>query len=380
MRIILGLFVGPTAPTPPAAPRWVMTALQSIEVTQGDGGKKGDWTQGFQVHLRAERGRTSREDYQVLVEKLLQPGRRLIVTVSLGATRYVLMDGVITGRTLNPQDDNLYLQGKDLSQLMDLSTPDVVHAGTGHKEIASFILRNYQKYGIKPQVSDPPTSWPGPKELEALQTSTDRQYLKNLAQKNGFVFLVKPGSEVGAPEAWWGPEKTAYAPARCLTVNAGPATNVVHLTFTENGLAAIRTFGAVEAGKPGELMKIDIQKSGDKTNFARTSGLDAYPELQRLVRLCFSSPYAKEVEAQAQARTDRSAEDVLGAHGSLDTFRYGDVLRAPGRVQVRGAGDTYNGTYKVVRVTHNISPSEYTQDFELGREGPGSNIQKVSAP
>ena len=63
--------------------------------------------------------------------------------------------------------------------------------------------------------------------------------------------------------------------------------------------------------------------------------------------------------------------------GELDTLRYGAVLEAPGLVPVRGAGFTYDGTYYVQQVTHQISRGNYKQRFTLTREGTGSLIAEV---
>jgi hypothetical protein len=57
------------------------------------------------------------------------------------------------------------------------------------------------------------------------------------------------------------------------------------------------------------------------------------------------------------------------ASGSLNVLRYGRVLKARKLVGVRGAGIAFDGLYYVRRVTHNLKRGEYTQDFELSRNG-----------
>jgi hypothetical protein len=379
MRITLGLLIG-SQTAPATAPRWVLTTMQTLEISQGQGGKQGDWQQGFQMHLRAERGKNSRSDYQVLDSDLLKPGQRLIVTVTLGASPRVLFDGVIMDRrlTLDADGGSVYLMGKDLSALLDLAPPDVSHAGMGDKEMVSFILSKYAQYGITPRVSDPDSTWtPGPKQFEARQMITDRKYLLRLARRHSFLFLIRPGSAPGQNVAWWGREEETYAPLKSLTANAGPATNVENLNFQENALAPVHAFGSVESGQAGQLMKIDVQKSSDKSKLAKTSGLDAWPGLKRRQHVLYSGPFPKEAEARAQAVTDDSIEDVLVGRGTLDSFRYGDLLQAPGRVQVRGVGATYDGDYHVRQVTHKISRAEYKQEFVIAREGVGTTETTV---
>jgi hypothetical protein len=63
-----------------------------------------------------------------------------------------------------------------------------------------------------------------------------------------------------------------------------------------------------------------------------------------------------------------SANAITGS-GTLDTNRYGHVLRSRMLVGVRGAGIAYDGMYYVDSVTHNIKRGEYKQNFSLSRDG-----------
>ena len=79
----------------------------------------------------------------------------------------------------------------------------------------------------------------------------------------------------------------------------------------------------------------------------------------------------------AQSTTDTSTDRVVVGQGQLDTLRYGAVLEAPGLVDVRGVGYSYDGTYYVQQVKHSIRRGGYTQNFTLTREGVGSTITEV---
>jgi hypothetical protein len=58
----------------------------------------------------------------------------------------------------------------------------------------------------------------------------------------------------------------------------------------------------------------------------------------------------------------------------VDTFRYGDLMTAPGKVKLDNGGHTYDGEYYVRSVTHSITRGEYKQSFQLAREGVGSKL------
>ncbi|RIH75776.1 hypothetical protein Mterra_03950 [Calidithermus terrae] len=69
-----------------------------------------------------------------------------------------------------------------------------------------------------------------------------------------------------------------------------------------------------------------------------------------------------------------SAPEPVEVRGSLDTVRYGHVLRNRRLVGLRGVGLSYDGYYYVRQVTHRIDlrQSSYTQSFGLSREGIGT--------
>jgi hypothetical protein len=77
-------------------------------------------------------------------------------------------------------------------------------------------------------------------------------------------------------------------------------------------------------------------------------------------------------QVYAQAKVNQSNEDIVTVSGELDTVRYGDLLQLRGLVDLRGVGYTYDGTYYVKTVTHQIRKGDYKQNFTLTREGIGS--------
>ena len=78
----------------------------------------------------------------------------------------------------------------------------------------------------------------------------------------------------------------------------------------------------------------------------------------------------------ALARASNAPQPVEGT-GSLDSVRYGRVLRARRLVGVRGAGLSYDGFYYVKRVTHTFTRDDYAQNFTISREGTGTLLPAV---
>ena len=56
---------------------------------------------------------------------------------------------------------------------------------------------------------------------------------------------------------------------------------------------------------------------------------------------------------------------------------YGSILRAGDLVGVRGAGETYDGTYAIDEVTHVLQLGLFKQKFRLSREGIGAKTPLV---
>jgi hypothetical protein len=382
MSHILGIFLGsPQSPQPVS--KSVLEALQRVQVTQGDGGRQGDYQQGFELSLRAERGPGASSDYALLSDPLLHPGQRIVITVTLNATLSVLFDGIIAHRQLSTDSATgqpaLKLMGKDLSVLMDLEEKDQKYPGQSDDAIANAILEPYTRYGIHAQVTSPDKSWtPAEEERFFSQHGTDRRYLQRLARRNGFIFQLKPGPRATKSIAYWGPLDYSDTPQKALTTNMGAATNIESLSVVEDALAPTRVVGSLYSEQDEETTPIQIEKSSQSTALAQKNWLTQDPSFVRTLRLVYSGKSAVEAQAMAQGITDRSTESGVRVTGSLDALRYGEVLVAPGVVGLGGAGSLHDGNYYVRKVTHDITPGRYRQHFELTREGLGSLVQKVN--
>jgi hypothetical protein len=113
--IQLALLIGPAVPIP--APKSVMDALQSIQVTSSK-----DRT-GFQLTFAVSKN-------SLLQTTLLPAGffdpmiTRVIIIVTLNGFPNVLMDGIVTRQEVSPSNEpaqsKLTITGEDLSVLMDV--------------------------------------------------------------------------------------------------------------------------------------------------------------------------------------------------------------------------------------------------------------------
>jgi len=371
LGVRLSLLIGPTLPLPVTPD--VAEAVQSVSVTQSDEGRS-----GFQIALQVGRaGPTDLLDYRLLMNPLLAPFNRVILTVLFEAMPQVLIDGIITNRQFSPGAQPgtglLTLTGEDVSVMMDLEKKRSNYMAMSEPLIALKIIGSYAQYGLIPLIIPPAAiDQPLPIDRTPVHTGTDLEQLKAIGERFGHVFYIEPGPAPGTNFAYWGPPKRAGLPQRALSVNMGPETNVESINFTYNGLAPTIVNDSVQDKDLNITVPVITFAS---TRLPPLSLMPALPMQLPNVRKTLLEKGSGLTLAQAYARaqgiTDKSVDGVATAQGELDAQRYGGVLKPRGIVGVRGVGFTHDGLYYVKSVSHSISHGQYKQKFSLAREGTG---------
>ena len=346
--IHLTLMIGPALPVP--APRMVVDALQSVQITSGKD------KSGFQLTFAVSK-------HSVLLDTMLPAGyfdpitTRVIVVVTLGGFPHVLMDGVVTRQELSPSSEPgqsmLTITGEDLSALMDLIEVPLPYPGMSDTVQAYSILARYAAFGVIPIAI--PGFIPGldlPTKKHESQASTDLVHLKGIAGNNGFVFYVEPGPLPGQSIAYLGPNIRIPVPQPALNINMDAHTNVDSLNFSLDGLAKETMMVTVNdpvAGKfpiPIPIPAISI--------FQPPLGARPTPMLKLVLSRATGGKSIQFTMQQALGRMLKGSANAITVSGSLDVLRYGHVLRSKMMVGVRGAGLAYDGLYYVDSVTHKI--------------------------
>jgi hypothetical protein len=240
--------------------------------------------------------------------------------------------------------------------------------------IVNDILLQYAMYGIVPTVL--PTVYSisdMPEDVTNQQTGTDRQYLRSLAARNGYVFYVRPGPVPLTNIGYFGPPIRVGVPYPALTVSPLPVSAVESIQFTYDALAPEVVVGSVQ-----DTLETDMDVPVVAPIPLRVPPLASKPGMLsqmpyfRTSILCMPGADPIQAYAKAQGQVDLSSDAVLTAQGEIDVFRYQTLLAMPGIVGVRGAGFDHDGFYVVKSLTHKITPTSYRQGFTLAREGLGS--------
>lgn len=368
------LMMGKEVPNPVS--RDLVAALQSVTVTHTDAGRS-----GFQMVFRVgRRDRNDLKDYRLVSDPLFKVFNRVVLVVTFGAAAEVLMDGIITHQQLAPSletgKSTFTITGEDVSIMMDLEERSKPHTGQDEATIAQMIIKDYQKFGLIPDVKRPRfRDQPTQNERIPTQQGTDLAYLQEIGKRFAHVFYVIPGPKVGTSKAYWGPPLRDTTPQKALTVNMGSFTNVTSISFQNSATMAAIVEGHVQDRKTNEIRPLKNERSR-RPPLAKRPALTSQP-YHLVQQFRETGRDTAQADARAQAATDRSVDDVITASGDINSTLYGGVLRLRGLVGLRGVGDSYGGLYYVKTVTHTLSQGQYKQSFTITREGLGSTVQRV---
>ena len=371
LGIHLNMLIGSGIPLP--APATLVEAIKSVQVTHKDEGRS-----GFQITFEmGKSGPVDFLDYPLLLNPLIRPFSRVVLTVIFNAIPRVLIDGIITNRQMSPGSEpgaaTLTLTGEDVSVMMDMKKERVEHPAQDETIIANKIIVKYLQYGlipmvIPPLVIDPPI----PIERTPVQQDTDLGYLNTMAAKHGYTFYVIPGPAPLSNMAYWGPPQRLGIPQRALSINMGPQTNVESINFQYNGLAPTIVSDEIQDRLTNQKMPVQTFVSTRLPLVSQPALPLNLPNVRSTTLDNTSGLNIMQAMAKAQGITDKSVDNVVTASGEMDALNYGDLLQPRNLVGLRGAGYTHDGIYYVKSVTHNISPGKYKQNFNLTREGDGA--------
>jgi hypothetical protein len=365
LGIRLVLLVGDTVPLPASVS--IVDALESLEVTSD-----ADSGDGFRMTFRLSRSRLL--DYELVQSGALAPNKRVVIGAVFGVVPEVLMDGIITQQQLQPSNEpgkaTLTVMGSDLSVLLSYEEKSEQYPNQPDSLIFTRIIGGYARYGLVP-VATPTSDLPIELERVPRQQETDLAFVNRMAERNGYVFYVKPVT-FGVNQAYFGPEVRTGVPQAALSVDLGAATNVESLSFTHDALAPVGVAGTFV--DPILKMSWPIPAL-PSLRVPPLALMPTAPSRTRILRET-AKQNAGTAAVSVLAGTMSSPDSVTGT-GTLDAARYGHALRARGLVGVRGAGLSYDGLYYVRRVSHSIQVGQYTQSVTISREGVGPTVPVV---
>jgi phage protein D len=295
---------------------------------------------------------------------------RLSVTVGSGSAVPLINAYVIevdTDFSSAPHGSELVVTAMDPTVLMHLDEKVKAWPNMMDSDVASSIFSD-AGYRFTPVVES--TKWSRHENDHTLmQRGTDIQFLRQLADRNGFECFVEM-NDAGEIEGHFHPPKHDAQPQGTLTVNMGSATNVnrFRAKFDMLGPAKAKASTIDPSDKSVQKSQADDATQANDMGEQATVPADR-PRTVLLSQLGMAQ--AGEVQRFAQSVVDRSSWSIV-AEGEVNTIAYGGTLRAKKPVMVRGVGQQFSGRYYVERVLHQIGgDGSYLQKFTLRRNATG---------
>jgi len=347
------------------APSSLLAAVQQIDIEDNA-------TLADMIRLRIALGVDAEgSKWNVLDEDIFPRLTNIKVGVAVGSANAVpLISGYVieTHAEMSnvPGQSVLSVTGMDPTVLMHLEEKVKPWPNMADSDVASAIFSD-GAYGFTPVVDT--TKWTRQEDNQTLiQRGSDIQFLRQLAEHNGYECFVELNDSSGAVEGHFHAAKHDQAAQGVLSVNMGSATNVNAFS------ARFDMLGPTTAQVTG----LDEESGSDQPTQITSSaqaglGSAKSTEVDRPRKVLLSNTgmaQTGELQVLAQAVVDRSAWAIV-AEGELNAVAYGGVLRAKRPVSVRGAGRQFSGVYYVEKVLHSFTADGYTQRFTLRRNALG---------
>jgi len=346
----------------PASPE-IMEAIQEVYVENNV-----DMADVFR--LRIAIGRNGQGDWTTLEDDPFQPLTPIALHIQLdtGASES-LISGYVTSQqtqiSSEPGQSFLEVVGMDATVLMNLEDKIVAWPNLADSDIATKIFGDY---GFVSQVDQ---TQPARQEQDTttLQRSTDIQFLRQLAKRNGFECYVERDPIQNVDIGHFHSPRLQDNPQGTLAVSFGEETSISSFRTSYEMLRPIRAKASNIDIYTQSTQNSDVQ-SGSLIELGRTPLHERLPRQPLILVSKTALESTTELQAFCQGLVDRSIWAIT-AQGQLNTAVYGGILRAHQTVNIRGAGNLYSGTYYVTRVLHSFVGDSYTQHFKLKRNAIG---------
>lgn len=290
-----------------------------------------------------------------------------------------LVEGYITNLSFHidkSEEKSFFdVSGMDMTILMNLREKLKSWVGKTDSEIAKEI---FSKYGFKAVVDDSsPSSDP---DFTVVQRSTDIEFLKNLAYRNGFECFVRKDFSSDTISGYFGKPRPDITPQKDIAAYFAGNTNLINIDFSVDGLRPLSVEVRQKDPYGGEVheTKIDssqIEKIGKQnlSDLVKTKVGGLIPGEMLIPNIILSRKSTSEsqfMQSIAQSVFDEGSWFIT-ARGSIDGLMYGALLRSNLPVLIKGVGDDFSGKYYVSRVVHKITSDSYIQEFEAKRNAIG---------
>jgi hypothetical protein len=363
----LSLLMGPVVPIP--VPAMMIDALESVSVTTATGAAS-----GFQLSFKINSKSELNTIFLIAAGQntgMGTPPLRILMIVTLNGKPEPLFDGVVTNVEVQAgqqgQPGSITVTGEDLTKVMDMiDFTGLPYPAMPIEARVALICAKYAAFGMVPLPV--PTLFPDvpiPVERIPAHQGSDLAYLNELAEQVGYVFYVEPGPVAGTNVAYFGPEIKVGVPQPALNIDMDAHTNVESLNFSFDPTKGVLPVVFIQ----NQLTRAPIPIPIPNLNPLQPP-LGALPTPIANLNIIKDTAKLNPMQAISKGLNEaKKSQDAVTGSGTINVLRYGRMLKARKLVGVRGAGVAYDGLYYVNSVTSKIRRGEFTQSFDLTRNG-----------
>jgi hypothetical protein len=375
--IHLSLLIGPVVPVP--VPAMMIEALDSVTVTHASGA-----VSGFQLTFRINSKSELNTIFLIAAGQntsLGTPPLRVLLVITMNGTPEPLFDGVVTNVEVQAgqqgRSGSITVTGEDLTKVLDLiDFSGLPYPAMPIEARVALICAKYAAFGLIPLPI--PTLFPDvpiPVERIPAHQGTDLAYLNELAEQVGYVFYIEPGPAPGTNVAYFGPEIKVGPPQPALNLDMDAHTNVESLNFSFDPSKGVLPVVFIQ----NQLTRAPIPIPIPNLNPLQPP-LGVIPTPIANLKVMKDTAKLNPMQAISKGLNEaKKSQDAVTGSGTLNVLRYGRMLKARKLVGVRGVGIAYDGLYYVSSVTSQLKRGEFTQSFELTRNGLVSITPTVPA-
>lgn len=331
------------------------------------------WQARIQIPLCVnDHGEWSGED-----EDFMESFSRIRIEIRIRDHPFVpLIDGPVVGNdsdmSSEPGNSALTLMVHDDSVFLNRRASTENFGNISDSEIVARIFQEVPQIATT-DIDDTPPPQEHPAE-DAVLRGTRIQILYALAQRQGKQVYVLPGENPGESQGCFKAPPTATDGLEPLVL-LGANRNTDHFAVQNDAQSPARVTAS-------RLNFSDKEVQTETSSFQDLEVLgeeQAFTDESETTEEQLSPYHSHTVDlAQAVFAESQAASYALRGSGRVKGPCYPDVLRPYRAVSVMGANGRLSGPYVITQVTHRLTRSEYTQEFQVKRNARSAGTESHS--
>jgi hypothetical protein len=308
-------------------------------------------------------------DLPLLLESRLGPEADIAIEVADGDATAILVKGPVSAHRIQLKHgvggSTVDVLGGDYSLVMNRESKAKIWPGPTDSSAVQSVLAAQPGILLAPDVQSTSAQHTEDKHV-LIQRETDLQFIRRLAQRNGYWFWFSYGAGAAGPvNAHFKAPPAADEPALELRLNVAESNiDAVEIDWDVERPAAV----ALSQLDLGTREAIDVTVTASGVRGLAANLLAAIAPSTRQSHLAVPADDSGDLNARGQGAL-LDSDLFVQVRASVKRSVLGKVVRAHSVVQLTGAGTRHSGKYLVWSVNHLIKDGEHVMHIGLVRNG-----------